>query len=93
LLEGYLGKLKPEQKDAIEVANRNNEIGINIINDLLGVAKLDLDKIRLKKKKLNIYLLVKEVVEDYRPQLRDRKQTIKFERAAKKWKQTLMLIT
>jgi signal transduction histidine kinase len=84
LLEGYLGKLKPEQKDAIEVANRNNEIGINIINDLLGVAKLDLDKIRLKKKKLNIYLLVKEVVEDYRPQLRDRKQTIKFERAVKK---------
>jgi signal transduction histidine kinase len=84
LLEGYLGKLKPEQKEAIEVANRNNDIGIKIINDLLGVAKLDLDKIRLKKSRLNVYTLVKEVVNDYRPQLRERKQTVKFERAAKK---------
>jgi signal transduction histidine kinase len=84
LLEGYLGKLKPEQKDAIVVANRNNDIGIKIINDLLGVAKLDLEKIRLKKSRLNVYNLVKEVVNDYRPQLRERKQTVKFERAAKK---------
>jgi signal transduction histidine kinase len=84
LLEGYLGKLKPEQLEAIKVANKNNDIGINIINDLLGVAKLDLDKLRLKKKEVNIYTLVKEVVNDYRPQLRERKQTAKFERAVKK---------
>jgi signal transduction histidine kinase len=84
LLEGYLGKLKPEQMDAIKVANRNNDMGINIINELLGVAKLDLDKIHLKRKPANIYLLVKEVADDYRPQLRERKQTVKFERAVKK---------
>jgi signal transduction histidine kinase len=81
LLEGYLGKLKPEQKDALEVANRNNDIGINIINDLLGVAKLDLNKIHLKKRDTNIYALVKEVVDEYRPQLKERKQTAKFEKA------------
>jgi signal transduction histidine kinase len=80
LLEGYLGKLKPEQKEALEVANRNNEIGINIINDLLGVAKLDLNKIHLKKRDANIYSLVKEVVQEYRPQLKERKQTAKFEK-------------
>jgi signal transduction histidine kinase len=84
LREGYLGKLKPEQKDAIDVANRNNDIGIHIINDLLGVAKLDLDKIRLKKQQANLYMLVKEVADDYRPQLKERKQTIKFERAFRK---------
>jgi signal transduction histidine kinase len=84
LLEGYLGKLKPEQKDAIEVANRNNDIGIHIINDLLGVAKLDLDKIRLKKKQANIYVLIREVVDDYRPLLKERKQAVKFERAFRK---------
>jgi signal transduction histidine kinase len=84
LLEGYLGKLKPDQIEAVHVANRNNDMGIKIINDLLGVAKLDLDKIRLKKVDTNIYLLVKEVVDNYRPQLRERKQTVKFERAVKK---------
>jgi signal transduction histidine kinase len=84
LLEGYLGKLKPDQIEAVHVANRNNDMGIKIINDLLGVAKLDLDKIRLKKVDTNIYSLVKEVVDNYRPQLRERKQTVKFERAVKK---------
>jgi signal transduction histidine kinase len=84
LLEGYLGKLKPEQVEALKVADKNNDIGINIINDLLGVAKLDLEKIRLHKKEANIYLLVKEAVDEYRPQLRERKQTAKFERASRK---------
>jgi signal transduction histidine kinase len=84
LLEGYLGKLQPNQKEALEVANRNNDIGINIINDLLGVAKLDLNKIHLKKRHANIYELIKEVVEEYRPQLKERKQTAKFEKISKK---------
>jgi len=84
LLEGYLGKLKPEQIEALKVANKNNDIGIGIINDLLSVAKLDLEKIHLQKKENNIYNLVKEVVDNYRPQLAERKQTAKFERASKK---------
>jgi signal transduction histidine kinase len=84
LLEGYMGKLKPQQKEAIEVANKNNDIGISIINDLLGVAKLDLEKIRLRRKETNLYGLVKEVADNYRPQLKERKQAVKFERASKK---------
>jgi signal transduction histidine kinase len=84
LIEGYLGKLSTEQEEAIRVANRNNDTGIKIINDLLGVAKLDLDKIRLKKVDANVYALVKETIDDYRPLLRERRQTIKFERAVKK---------
>jgi signal transduction histidine kinase len=86
LLEGYMGKLRPEQVEALEVANKNNDIGIGIINDLLGVAKLDLEKIRLHKEETNIYNLVKEVVDNYRPQLKERRQTAKFERASKKVK-------
>jgi signal transduction histidine kinase len=84
LREGYLGTLKPKQIEAIEVANKNNEIGINIINDLLDVAKLDLEKIHLNKEQVDIYKLAKEVVDEYRPQLRERRQIIKFERRAKK---------
>lgn len=84
LLEGYLGRLNPRQKEAIKIANTNNEIEINIINDLLGVAKLDLNKIHLRKQSVNIYKLIKEVVDAYRPQLRARKQVIKFEKSNKK---------
>jgi signal transduction histidine kinase len=84
LLEGYLGKLKPKQIEALEIANKNNEIGINIINDLLDVAKLDLEKIHLNKEPVDIYKLAKEVVDEYRPRLRERRQTIKFDRRVKK---------
>jgi signal transduction histidine kinase len=84
LLEGYLGKLPAKQVEAIEVANKNNEIGINIINDLLDVAKLDLEKIHLNKEQIDIYKLAKEVVEEYRPQLKQRRQTIKFIKPSKK---------
>lgn len=84
LLEGYLGKLTPEQKDALQVANKNNDIGINIINDLLDVAKLDLEKIHINKEQANIYNLVKEVLDDYRPYLKERRQVAKFDRASKR---------
>lgn len=83
LLEGYLGELTPEQTDALKIANKNNEVGINIINDLLGVAKLDLQRIRLNKEPVNIYKLAREVVEAYRPQLKSRRQTLRFERPDK----------
>lgn len=84
LLEGYLGKLNPKQKEAIKIANDNNEIEINIINDLLGVAKLDLNKIHLRRQTINIYKLVKEVMDAYRPQMRARKQVVKFDKPNKK---------
>lgn len=84
LLEGYLGKLSPQQISALKVANLNNETEIHIINDLLDVAKLDLNKIRLSKKPTNMYRLTKEVVDAYRPTLRKRRQTIKITKADKK---------
>jgi signal transduction histidine kinase len=84
LREGYLGKLKPEQNEALEIAHKNNEIEISIINDLLGVAKLDLNKIRLRKRRTNMYNLVKEVIEENKPKIRERRQVIKFVDADKK---------
>jgi signal transduction histidine kinase len=84
LLEGYLGKVNPKQIEALEIANKNNEAGINIINALLDVAKLDLDKIHLNKENTDLYYITKQAVDEYRPKLKERRQTIKFNIAAKK---------
>lgn len=84
LLEGHLGKLTPKQREALRIADSNNETGIGIINGLLDVAKLDLDQIDLDKKQLNLYKLSKEVADSYRPIARKRSQTIKFDHPDKK---------
>lgn len=89
LLEGYLGKLTPRQINALKVANQNNETEIHIINDLLDVAKLDLNKIHLHKKPTNMYQLAKEVVDAYRPTLQKRRQTVKFDKPDKQLEATV----
>lgn len=78
LLEGHLGKLTARQKEALTIAERNNETGISIINGLLDIAKVDLDQIQLRKEPVNIYSLAKGVADSYQPVARERRQTIRF---------------
>lgn len=84
LMEGYIGELTPEQTNALAIANKNNEMEINIINDLLGMAKLDLNKIQLNKKMLNVYDFTKEIVESYRDKAGEKKQTVRLVQSDKK---------
>jgi signal transduction histidine kinase len=65
LLDGYLGSLTKKQQDALEIAYKNNESEIRIMNDLLDVAKLDLKRIQLRKQRVNIVPVVKQVVKEF----------------------------
>lgn len=78
LLDGYLGKLTKKQKDALQIAYRNNEWEIRIMNDLLNVAKLDLKRIQLRKQRVNIVTLVKQVVSEYAALAEGKGQTLTF---------------
>jgi signal transduction histidine kinase len=77
VLEGYLGKLSKDQREALEVANRNNNTEISIINDLLNVAKLDLNKIHLEKVPVDMPALVRQVASDYHKVASVKRQTIR----------------
>jgi len=77
VLEGYLGELSTEQQEALEVANRNNNTEISIINDLLNVAKLDLNNIQLHKEPLPVGKLIDEVAGDYAQVAQNKKQRIR----------------
>ncbi len=77
VLEGYLGELTTEQRDALEVANRNNNNEISIINDLLNVAKLDLNNIQLHKSSLSIGKLIDEIAADYKQVAETKDQRIR----------------
>ncbi len=76
LLDGYMGDLTDQQRRALEVANKNNEAEIQIMNNLLDVAKLDLHKIQLDRKPTDIVKIARQVITELQPKAAERGQTI-----------------
>ncbi len=79
LQENYAGKLSRAQKDLLETAYGHNERQLALINALLGVAKLDAGGIVLKKEKVDLELLINEIVDAHTGNVAARRQTIHFE--------------
>jgi signal transduction histidine kinase len=79
LMDGYMGDLTDKQRHALAVAYKNNESEISIMNNLLDVAKLDLDRIQLHKKVTNIINLARHVARDHAGHAKDRNQTLKVD--------------
>lgn len=79
LMDGYMGDLTEQQRNALTVAYKNNEAEINIMNDLLDVAKLDLDRIQLHKKITNVRSIANQVVKEYSTAAKERNQVITLE--------------
>lgn len=79
VLDGYMGDVSAQQRQALEVAYKNNESEITIMNNLLEVAKLDLERIQLHKKVANISLIAKRVVQEHAAMAKDHGQTIKLD--------------
>ncbi len=76
LLDGYMGDLTDKQRQALMVAYKNNESEITIMNNLLDVAKLDLNRIQLNKKPVNLAKTARHIVGDYRKVAEERQQEI-----------------
>jgi signal transduction histidine kinase len=76
LMDGYLGDLSQKQLDALGVAYKNNESEIRIMNDLLDVAKLDMQRIQIHKQRVNIVSIVTQVVREYNQYIDARGQTL-----------------
>lgn len=75
---GYFGELSQQQKEALQIAYKSNETGIAVINNLLNIAKLNLNKIQLSKEPVVLADIIREVVTEHRATLAEGNQTIKF---------------
>jgi len=62
LLEGYADPLTPSQQTFIEKAYENNERQLHIVDDILRVAQLDLDKIKLNREVYDLAEVIKSAV-------------------------------
>ncbi len=76
LLQGYGGKLSSQQMDMLSSAYESNERQLEIINQLLYVARLDAGRISLRKEMVDVAALVKSVVADQTQAAKDRQQTV-----------------
>ena len=75
ILDGFVGELSPELREMLQKANDSNDRQIEIVDDLLRVARLDAGKIKLVKNVVNILPLVQEVVTEHLTILEERKQS------------------
>lgn len=78
VLDGFFGDITPEQRTALETANKNNDIEISIINDLLDVAKLDLNQILITLEPANAGRLVRQVMKDFTGPAKKRGQKLTY---------------
>lgn len=76
ILEGYAGDISPEQERFLQSAYESNERQIQIVNDILRVAKLDLKKIILKKQNINMVDLMQSIVDDLKTNFTGRDQHV-----------------
>lgn len=78
LLDSYAGKLTKSQKTMLSTAYSSNEKQLELIDALLRVAKLDAGELVLKKEKVDLTLLVNEVIESYNVYFVARNQKVNF---------------
>ncbi len=64
ILEGYAGKITQQQITMLKRAYDSNERQINIVNDLLRVARVDAGKVRIRKESIDIIQLTKDIVDE-----------------------------
>jgi len=84
LLEGYGGKLSPQQLLLLQTAYESNERQLAIIDDLLRIAHVDSGKVVLKREKLEINQLLKDIIQEQRNSFKLRQQTIDFSPSGQK---------
>jgi two-component system, sensor histidine kinase and response regulator len=79
LLGGYAGDISDQQREFLQSAYDNNERQINVVNDILRVAQLDLKRTRLNMKESDISAMVEGVIKDSAMEFKNRKQTITYD--------------
>ena len=64
---GRLGELTPEQKNMVEMMERNTQNLIELVNDLLDASKLESGTMRLDAASISLRALIEELREEMQP--------------------------
>lgn len=78
LLEGYGDPLSKNHKLFLEKAYENNERQLHIVDDILRVAQLDLDKVRLTIQTCDLYTLIEDAAASLSAKFKTRGQQVRI---------------
>ena len=84
LLDGDLGEVTPEQKDFMEKCYKSNERMINLINDLLDVARIEEGRYVFRKEYVRLESLLDSVVSSCEPDMEKKKIKLKVKKPQEK---------
>jgi signal transduction histidine kinase/sensor domain CHASE-containing protein len=79
VLQGFTGKLPSQQKAMLERAYTSNERQLQVINQVLHLAKLESGRIVLAKHETNLSDLVRDVVDEQRKEAESHGHTVKLQ--------------
>lgn len=79
VLQGFSGKVPATQRKLLEKAYASNDRQLRIINEILHLAKIDSGRIVLAKQLTNLNELVKDIVNEQKPDIEAAKHTIEVE--------------
>jgi PAS domain S-box-containing protein len=78
-LQGYAGPIDDRQRMFLQQAYDNNELGIAIIEDLLNATRLESNRLKVEKEKIELTHFLKQTAEQHQPLAKRNGQTIKVE--------------
>lgn len=84
LKDGYVGDLNPQQKKFMTTIYESNERQINIINDLLNIARIDSGDFKMELARTDLVGLLSEITTHQSKKYKTKKQKLIFESIYKK---------
>jgi signal transduction histidine kinase len=82
LLEGQMGPLVVAQRQCLDMVTHNADRLVELIDDLLDIARIEAGKVELKRTTLDLARLIQEVAMVLRPQIEAKGQRLTLELAA-----------
>ena len=80
ILDGDLGKITKEQEDFLNKTYQSNERMINLINDLLNVARIEEGRYLFKLVPVQVEELVRSTINIYKDEIKRKKITLDFQK-------------
>lgn len=79
VIDGILGEVGPKQKEVLESGKRQTERLIRLVMDLLDLSKIESGKMEIKREKVDMAELTKEMLKTYAKDLSDKGLALKEE--------------
>jgi signal transduction histidine kinase len=83
ILEGDYGKVSKKAKEKLQFFQESTEKLIRLVNSFLDISQFQMGKKVLKKKKVSLNSIVKEVIDDLKREAKEKGITLKFKKPEK----------